>query len=173
MRGLNYIDIENGADSSIEIVLPRNEILQLDGDAYTAGRLKLSGSATLGSDRRSVDYVTGISSEGGRASLKFNAEGAGTYAVTIEYANNDEGGKHAYNVDLIERYVTVTAGGKSQDVFCRSTYSWDTYKTVTCYVDLKKGSNTITFTNSGNYKFDGQTSYAPNIASVSVNRICK
>lgn len=173
MRGLNYIDIENGADSSIEIVLPRNEILQLDGDAYTAGKLKLSGSATLGSDRRSVDYVTGISSDGGRASLKFNAESAGTYAVTIEYANNDEGGKHAYNVDLIERYVTVTAGGKSQDIFCRSTYSWDTYKTVTCYVDLKKGSNTITFTNSGNYKFDGQTSYAPNIASVSVNRICK
>lgn len=69
--------------------------------------------------------------------------------------------------------VTITANGTSQDVYCRNTYSWDTYKEVTCYVDLKKGSNTVAFTNSGNNKFDNQDTYIPHITSFTISEICR
>lgn len=64
------------------------------------------------------------------------------------------------------------AGGSSQDVYCRNTYSWDTYKTVTCYVQLKAGNNKIVFTNSGNNKFDNRDTHIPHIASFTVSEIC-
>lgn len=168
MRGLNYIDLNN-SDGVAVTRLDDGE----GGSSYTADKLKLDDGAVLMTDSSSKKYLTGISCNGGKAELNFNADRAGTYALTLEYSNNAEGGAHDYNVDLIERYVTVTAGGKSQDVYCRNTYSWDTYKTVTCYVDLKQGDNTVTFTNSGNNKFNGQDTYIPNIASVTVSEIRK
>ena len=41
-----------------------------------------------------------------------NAPAAGDYCFTFTYANNAEGGYHAYNVDLIEQYFTVSAAGQ-------------------------------------------------------------
>lgn len=170
MRGLNYIDVESSERSGIVVteLSESNKAIELDvRDAA------LSGGASIQSDKKNseINYIDDISCKSGRADFTVKVDKAGTYALTILYANNDEGGKHDYNVDLIERYVTVTAGGKSKDVYCRNTYSWDTYKTVTCYVNLKKGSNTISLTNSGNNKFDNQDTYAPHIAHMSVNEI--
>ena len=171
MRGLNYIEVKTDslpdgieikhADSSIE----SKTILKAE-DA------KLSGSAVIGENKvAGLKYIDSISCNSGMASFNVNAEKEGTYALTILYANNDEGGKHDYNVDLIERYVTITASGESQDVYCRNTYSWDTYKTVTCFVELKEGNNTIELTNSGNRKFDGADTFAPHISSITVSKI--
>lgn len=171
MRGLNYIEVKTDslpdgieikhADSSIE----SKTILKAE-DA------KLSGSAVIGENEvAGLKYIDSISCNSGMASFNVNAEEEGTYALTILYANNDEGGKHDYNVDLIERYVTITASGESQDVYCRNTYSWDTYKTVTCFVELKEGNNTIELTNSGNRKFDGADTFAPHISSITVSKI--
>lgn len=170
MRGLNYIDVESNERSGIVVteLSESNKAIELDVRGAA-----LSGGASIQSDKKisEINYIDGISCRGGRADFNVKADKSGTYALTILYANNDEGGKHDYNVDLIERYVTVTAGGKSQDVYCRNTYSWNTYKTVTCYVDLQKGNNTISLTNSGNNKFDNQDTYAPHIAHMSVNEI--
>lgn len=170
MRGLNYIDVESSERSGIVVteLSKSNKAIELD----VRGAV-LSGGASIQSDKNNfkINYIDDISCKSGRADFNVKVDKSGTYALTILYANNDEGGKHDYNVDLIERYVTVTAGGKSQDVYCRNTYSWGTYKTVTCYVDLKKGSNTISLTNSGNNKFDNQDTYAPHIAHMSVNEI--
>lgn len=170
MRGLNYIDVESSERSGIVVteISESNKTIELDVRGAA-----LSGGASIKSNKNNfkINYIDGISCKSGRADFNVKVDKAGTYALTISYANNDEGGKHDYNVDLIERYVTVTAGGKSQDVYCRNTYSWDTYKTVTCYVNLKKGSNTISLTNSGNNKFDNQDTYAPHIAHMSVNEI--
>ena len=167
MRGLNYIDIDSAEHNSLSVVPSEISGLTVNLNAENA---KLSGGASVKLNAATnQNYIDGISSESGSAEFTATVEKDGTYAFTILYSNNDEGGKHDYNVDLIERYVTITANGKSQDVFCRNTYSWDTFKTVTCYVDLKQGDNTITLSNSGNHKFDNQTSYAPNITSISVN----
>lgn len=170
MRGLNYIDVESSERSGIVVteISESNKTIELDVRGAA-----LSGGASIKSNKNNfkINYIDGISCKSGRSDFNVKVDKAGTYALTISYANNDEGGKHDYNVDLIERYVTVTAGGKSRDVYCRNTYSWDTYKTVTCYVNLKKGSNTISLTNSGNNKFDNQDTYAPHIAHMSVNEI--
>lgn len=162
MKGLNYIDIETAENASVQISTTEDL-----GSFIPASSFKLSNDAKLNDNGDAV----GISSEGGKASVKVKADKAGTYALTIKYSNNEENGKHAYNVDLVEEYVTISSNGKSQDVFCRNTYSWNTYNTVTAYVELKKGDNTITFTNSGKTSFDGNATNAPHINSISVNEI--
>lgn len=173
MRGLNYIDINTGEKlKDFNITYAKNAEKPLE---FYPQNAKLSGGAKTGvngSEESSIKYLYNISSKGGKAEFNVNVSKTGTYALTLKYANNDENGNHDYNVDLIERYVTVTSGGESQDVYCRNTYSWDTYKTVTCYVHLKAGNNKIAFTNSGSNKFDNRDTYIPYIASFTVSEIC-
>ena len=78
---------------------------------------------------------------------------------------------HSYNVDLIENYLTVTANGKSQDVFTRNTYSKYTYKTMTFNITRTKGDNGIELSNSGNTVFHDMEAFAPQIARISVNAL--
>lgn len=121
MRGLNYIDLDNGDG----VVVTRLDDGEGSSSVYIADKLKLEDGAVTKTDASSQKYLTGISCNSGRAGLN------------------------------------VIADRKSQDVYCRNTYSWDTYKTVTCYVDLKQGDNILTFTNSGNNKFIGQDTIYP------------
>ena len=130
-----------------------------------ASEMSLSGSAVLDGA-----HIDGISSEGGRAEFTVNVSEAGDYRMTVAYANNDEGGVHSYNVDLIERYITVKANGKTQTLWCRNTYSWDTVKTATINIELEAGENTVVFTNDGSVKFNNTTSHAPHIYYVTVNK---
>lgn len=97
---------------------------------------------------------------------------SGYYHLTVKYANNEEGGAHAYNVDLVERYICIDINGKAiPKVFFRSTYSWENYKTKTIAVYLEKGVNTFRFTNDGSYSFNGKTTYAPNIGLITISPI--
>ena len=110
------------------------------------------------------------SDKGSYATFNVNVKEAGYYNFTIEYANNEEGGFHAYNVDLIERYITVSVNGKKQgNYFFRSTYSWETYKTKTIVLYLEAGDNEIKLANDGSYSFNNRVTYAPNIGDIQVN----
>ena len=131
----------------------------------------LEGKAELLTDKYDVTYIDNISNLGGKGTFNVNVPADGDYRVTILYANNAEGGVHDYNVDLIERYLTVTAGGKSKDVFTRNTFSKFTYKTMTFNLTLTQGNNEITITNSGNYIFHDMEAFAPQIAKISVNAL--
>ena len=112
-------------------------------------------------------YIDGISCEGGKATIKINVPESGNYRMTVSYSNNDEGGVHSYNVDLIERYITVNNTDK---LWCRNTYSWDTVKTATINLELEEGENVITLTNDGSVIFNNTPSYAPHIYNVTVNK---
>lgn len=164
-RGLNQLEtniecgtvvIYNGADA-------------LPAQVFTARDFTLSDGAVLSTDKYGTEYIDGISSEGGKAQLTVNAPKKGTYRVTLSYANNQEGGYHDYNVDLIEALLTVEANGESQDIFCRNTYSRYTYKTMTFSLELNEGENTVTLSSSGNIRFDGRETFAPQIESITVN----
>lgn len=83
---------------------------------------------------------------------------AGDYKLSVRYANDEpapvmkkqDGGNyvHPYNTDLVERYAQISVNGETpQTVYFRNTFCWDTYKNVVIDVQLKKGSNIITFTN--------------------------
>ena len=87
--------------------------------------MTLSDGATL-----VKDHIENISCNGGSSSFTVNAPKNGNYRLTVAYSNNDEGGVHSYNVDLIERFITVDVNGETQNLWCRNTYSWNTVKTV-------------------------------------------
>ncbi len=164
-KGLNYIDFESTEEVQCTIFETDKTNFMVN---VSADEMALTDGATL------VDgHVEGISCNGGSAVFKVNAENAGNYRMTVSYSNNDEGGVHSYNVDLIERYITVDVNGKSQNLWCRNTYSWNTVKTVTMNIELKEGENIITFTNDGSVKFNNRDSYAPYIFNVTVNSICE
>lgn len=165
-RGLNEIKVSENCEIAIYKKDSQPEIKKI-----TASDMTLSDTARLKADKYGNEYIEGISSEGGKASFKVTAPEDGTYRVTLSYANNLEGGYHAYNVDLIEAMLTVTANGESQDIFTRNTYSRYTYKTMTFNLELSEGENEITLWNSGNVLFNNQVSYAPQIQWITVNAV--
>lgn len=163
-KGLNYIDFESteSVECTIRVTDKTNYNVSIPSNEMT-----LTDGATLVND-----HIENISCNGGVASFKVNASKSGSYRLTVAYSNNDEGGVHSYNVDLIERYITVGVNGTKQNLWCRNTYSWDTVKTVTMNIELNEGENIITFTNDGSVKFNNRDSYAPYIFSVTVNELC-
>ncbi len=184
-RGVNYLDIPQEKDGEISV-----ESLAAYGEkangstVLSAEKLTISNGAKLvRPDAQSADaakhlqntqpYIDGINCDSkASASFTYTAAQDGYYQLTFLYANNEEGGVHSYNVDLIERYLTLFVNGKSVgNVFCRNTYSWDTYKTKTVTVYLTAGENQITFSNDGSYRFNGKTTYAPQIAGVTVSPV--
>ncbi len=160
-RGLNYIDVKTAEDIACDIVKSEKTGFTV---SVSASEMTLDGAALSG------NYIDGISSLGGSASFKVTVPESGSYRMTLAYANNDEGGVHSYNVDLIERYVTVEANGRLQTLWCRNTYSWDTVKTATINLELAAGENEIVLSNDGSVRFNGRDSYAPHIYGVTVNR---
>lgn len=150
-------------------------LFKVSAKAFTktvkAEDITLSGKAELLTDKYGVTYIDNISNLGGKAEFSVNVPKSGDYRVTLLYANNSEGGVHDYNVDLIERYATITVGDESKDVFTRNTYSKYTYKTMTFNLTLKEGDNTITITNSGNYIFHDMETFAPQIAEITINAL--
>jgi hypothetical protein len=163
-KGLNYIDFKSteNVECTIRVTDKQNFNIEI-----SAEDMILNDGTTF------VDgHIENISCNGGSASFKVNAPEGGNYRMTIAYSNNDEGGVHSYNVDLVERFVTVDVNGVKQNVWCRNTYSWSTVKTATMNMELHEGENIITFTNDGSVKFNNRDSYAPYIFSVTVNEIC-
>ena len=165
-RGLNYVDISTSDDTYLLVNKTQSDasIILEPQDAL------LDGAVVEQCDYFGEYYINGISCNGGSANYTVNATKAGSYRVTMLYANNDEGGVHDYNVDLVERYVSVNVNGAfSQNVYCRNTYSWDTFKTVTFNVELNQGENVITLYNDGSNKFNNKDTYAPYISTITVN----
>lgn len=164
-KGLNYIDVSTAEDIECGITIVGGTCASFKA---IASEMQLSDSAVF-----VEDHIEGISSEGGAAEFRVTVPKAGNYRMTVEYSNNDEGGVHSYNVDLIERYITVETGGEVQTLWCRNTYSWDTVKTATLNIELEAGENTVVFSNDGSVKFNNTPSYAPHIYAVAVNSICQ
>ncbi len=164
-KGLNYIDFKSSEKVQCTI-------LETDKTSFnvniSANEMALIDGAALQND-----HIENISCNGGAAVFKVNAGKSGNYRMTVSYSNNDEGGVHSYNVDLIERYITVNVNGHTENLWCRNTYSWDTVKTVTMNIELNEGENIITFTNDGSVKFNNRESYAPYVFNVSINGICE
>ncbi len=164
-KGLNYIDFEATENLKCTIKITDNTNYNV---TVSADKMTLTDGAALVND-----HIENISCVNGSATFKVDAPETGNYRLTVAYSNNDEGGVHSYNVDLIERYITVDVNGESQNIWCRNTYSWDTVKTTTMNIQLNEGENTITFTNDGSVKFNNRDSYAPYIFSVTVNDLCE
>ncbi len=164
-RGINYIKAPEKLLLNILVTDEKGQPIVLETDDAVLSE----GAEIKKNDFAELNYITGISSEGGKAEYKINAPEKGTYKLTISYSNNRENGVHSYNVDLVEDFITVSVNGeKSENLYCRNTYSHDTYTTVTTNINLEKGENIITFSNDGANKFNNGITYAPDISSILV-----
>ncbi len=159
-EGLNLIEL-TGRGSRCAVKPAKQE--------YTLAEIPAEGLTLSGGAKLENGAVTGISSGGGSAAFPVSAPVAGDYRVTLTYSNNAEGGYHAYNVDLIEQYFTVSAAGKTQRVWCRNTYSDENRATVTFTVSLPAGESEIVLSNDGSVRFDGRGTEAPKLYGVAVN----
>ena len=160
-KGFNYVE-GDGSPLTVEMC-GYDDFYTADFDSVTlegTAQIKETGGRTC---------LTGITSEGGNAAFTVNAPKAGRYAVTFAYSNNEEGGLHDYNVDLIEEYITITANGKEYNLWCINTYSSMNFLTAVAYIDLEEGENRITLSNSGYNSFNGRVTTSPDIASITVN----
>ena len=181
-HGLNSLSVNVGNAAVTDVTW--YDAGQNDNTAdYFAEDFTLSGSAKLEdlavktmtamlSSQINV-YIDGVSSDtDGAATVTYTAPQAGYYQFTFTYANNEEGGVHDYNVDLVERYITLTVNNEDRgNYYFRNTYSWETLKTKVITVYLAAGENTITFSNNGSYQFNGKTAFAPRITKLSVSPI--
>ncbi len=135
--------------------------------------MQIFNGATLENDENTTSgkRIGWIASDkGSYATFNLTVPKDGYYNFTIEYSNNEEGGYHDYNVDLVERYITFTVNGENRgNYFFRSTYSWETYKTKTIVLYLNEGDNEIKLSNDGSYSFNNKVTYAPNIGDIYVN----
>lgn len=165
-RGINYIQMPEKMLHNLLVTDRKGATVVLEtADAVLSDGAEIKTNDTLG-----INYITGITSEGGMAEYKINAPEKGTYKLTISYSNNRENGVHSYNVDLVEDFITISVNGeKSENLYCRNTYSHDSYTTVTTNIDLEKGENILTFSNDGENRFNDGVTCAPDIAQITVN----
>lgn len=170
-RGLSYLSFDS--DKTSQPLITRSEAES--AEPLTVAQAALTAPAavkTLADLAVEEQYIDGIGSEGGAAAFTVTTPQAGVYCFTLDYSNNDEGGVHDYNVDLIERYVTVDVNGsRLGNVWCRNTYAWQTRKTVTFMATLQEGENVITFTNDGSERFNGNPTAAPYLFGITVNPV--
>ncbi len=169
-RGYNKLVVDNNVTvQNVSSAENGNEVFTI-----TPSDMQLFNGATLEDDSNTLSgkRIGWISSDtGSYCTFNLNVSESGYYNFTIEYANNEEGGAHAYNVDLIERYISLSVNGEKQgNYFFRSTYAWDNYKTKTICIYLNEGENEIKVSNDGSYSFNDRVTYAPNIGNITINK---
>ena len=156
-RGLNVLERAS---------LSRVTATQIDLAAQNAAAAPtLFGGAAQETDADGTAYFDGLSEEAG-LKLTVDAPEDGDYALILTYASGRENGAHAYNIDLVEDFVTVKVNGeKIGNYYCRNTMSFTTYDTRTIPLTLQKGTNEITLTNDSVNAYQG-VGYAPRIGGV-------
>ncbi|MEU9879215.1 CBM35 domain-containing protein [Streptomyces phaeochromogenes] len=149
--------------------------LDVSGAGSTSGTLSYEGvSATLAGGAKLVDsahasagsYIGWLgNSASSTAEFTVDTPKSGRHMLVIHYAHNDRRDNgHSYNTDIMSRTADITVGTSApQKVTFKNTWSWDDYWTVGVPVDLKKGSNKVTFGNA--------SAWAPNIDRIELGRV--
>lgn len=122
----------------------------------------LSGTAATSSayTQANGSVVTGTAAgEANSLTVTVNAPAAGTYDLTLRYANNQQLPSNHYNPDLMDQTATLRVNGASatQKIAFGPTYSWNQFFTVTVPVTLKLGANSLKFWADQQYNWDGTT----------------
>ncbi|MFJ8028227.1 RICIN domain-containing protein [Streptomyces sp. NPDC096311] len=128
---------------------------------YQAEDGTLTGTAAVDTTYSQANggVVTGIGNGTANSlTLNVNAPSAGTYAMTMRYANAEELPSNHYNPDLYAEHADVSVnGGDATRVNFASTLHWNQFTDYTVPVTLTKGTNTVKFTASQLYNYDGTT----------------
>ncbi|MFF7162073.1 CBM35 domain-containing protein [Streptomyces sp. NPDC008086] len=136
--------------------------------AYEGGAAVLKGGAELVDSVHASagSYIGRLgNSPDSTAEFTVRAPSSGRYLLVVHYAHNDRRDNgHAYNTDIMSRTADITVGNAAPvKVTFKNTWSPDDYWTVGVPVELRKGSNKVTFGNA--------TAWAPDIDRIELGRV--
>ncbi|KQL32709.1 hypothetical protein AN960_22225 [Bacillus sp. FJAT-25509] len=174
--GINLIELKNTKGNlnidNLEVkAAPRKteELIQVIEAEKTSNTIAGTAKVQEGPYASGNNYV-GLIGKGADNYLQFNdivVPKSGKYKLIVHYANNEQKGNHDYNANVVERHANISINGEaSEKTYFRSTYSWETFRSIVFDVELKKGSNSIRFyndTESPDYE-----QYAPNIDKIEI-----
>ncbi|NEE02726.1 cellulosome enzyme [Phytoactinopolyspora halotolerans] len=154
---------------------------------YSADDAELAGSAELTSLSLASDgaAISGIGGEPGNqntASFEVTADKPGLYAMRIRYSNPEQSEASHYNPNPMARRADISVNGaEAESVLFPGTFHKNNFWELTVPVELRKGTNTVTFASEEKPNFDGETysddlwpgihlraQYAPVIDKISV-----
>jgi hypothetical protein len=128
---------------------------------YQAENGTLAGTAEVDGGYSQADggVVTGIGDGPANSlTLTVHAPAAGTYAMTVRFANNQQIVANHYNPDLMTAPADISVdGGSTFHVNFASTFSWNQFWNLTIPVTLRPGANTIRFIANPQYDYDSTT----------------
>ena len=149
-----------------EVTLDKLTVTPVPGAApgartYQAEDAALAGAAKVvtGYSQANGGVVTGVG--GGPAnSLTFTvqAPSAGTYGMTVRYANNQGIIANHYNPDLMTAPADISVNGApAVHVNFANTFDWNQFWNLTVPVRLRPGANTIAVIANPQYNWDSTT----------------
>jgi hypothetical protein len=156
-QGVNRVDIPCDDTLNRLTVSPSKRT----ATSYPAENGALTGTARVDTSYSQAHggVVTGVG--GGSAnSLTFTvaAQRAGTYAMTVRFANDTELNATHYNPDLMTAPADISVdGGPTTHVNFANTFTWNQFATLTIPVKLRSGQHTIRFIANPRYNYDGKT----------------
>lgn len=126
-------------------------------DAKTAGTASVA-SYSLASGGKAFTGVGGDPGNGNTVTFTVTAKAAGTNALTIRYSNPEQSPATHYNPDTVARHADISInGGAPQRVLFPPSFHQNNFWELTVPVQLKPGTNTITFSSEELPDFDGTT----------------
>lgn len=174
--GINLVDVESSktsvkldaldvtaapdaADENITSIEAENEGNTLAGTAVAEN----SGYASSG---QYVGWV-GVGADNYIQFNDINVPKSGTYKLVVHYANNEQVGNHSYNANVVERHAMMSVNGaEAEKLYFRSTYSWESFRSIVLDVELQEGANTIRFYNDTEEPY--YETYAPNFDRIDI-----
>jgi len=140
----------DGDASSVRVEGEDSSRIALHG----AARLETPGAPTNVSGKQ-LGYLGG-GADNYATLTRPSGLGVGQYDLTVRYSNAEKNTGHAYNTDVITRFLDVTEdGGATTRGAFRNNYSWKGFWTHTVPLDVS--------TTSGSLRLGNTTGNAPNI----------
>ncbi len=132
-----------------------------DATTYPATSAALTGTAHVDKSYSQAPggVVTGVS-DGAANSATFTvrARTAGTYGMTVRYANEELINSNHYNPDLMTAPADISVNGAPTfHVNFANTFDWNQFSYLTIPVRLRPGVNTIKFIANPQYNWDSTT----------------
>jgi hypothetical protein len=132
-----------------------------DVTTYQAENGALAGTATVSNSYSQANggVVTGIGSGPANSlTMTVHAPVAGTYGMTVRFANNQQVVATHYNPDLMTAPADISVNGAPTfHVNFANTFDWNQFWNLTIPVKLRAGANTIKFIANPQYNYDSTT----------------
>lgn len=174
--GINLVDVESSKSAVKLDVLEVTAAPEATDENVTSIEAEKEGNTLAGtvvadnSGYASGGQYVGWVGAGADNYIQFNdinVPKSGTYKLVVHYANNEQVGNHSYNANVVERHAMMSVNGaEAEKLYFRSTYSWESFRSIVLDVELQEGANTIRFYNDT--EEPSYETYAPNFDRIDI-----